>query len=162
MLTSTMRLAVPGPPKPKGSLKCIGGRGRHQLIEDNKAAGPWRKTIADAVRRKWPEHQYADPGQPVGAELIFTVDRPAGHHGTGRNAGVVKASAPAFPVARSSYDLDKLVRLALDALQDTPVLPDDAAVAQIEARKTYPRQDDGLDDDDVLQWPGVVIRLYPL
>lgn len=163
MLTSAIRIVIPGDPAPKGSLKCIGGaKGKgHRLIEDNARTKPWRDKVADACRRKLnPTRHHAAAGQPIGAEITFTITRPKGHYGTGKNAGVLKTSAPAFPVSHSTGDVDKLLRLILDALQDADVLPDDCAVVDTISRKRYP-VDESM-DPDVLAHPGVVIRLHPV
>lgn len=158
MLTTELTISIPGHPAPKGSLKCIGGRGRHQLIEDNARSKPWRDVVAYWIRKSW--HQHADPGQPLGVEVTFSLPRPKGHMGTGANAGHVKQSAPDHAVSHSTGDVDKLARLVLDAIQDTDVLPDDSAVIELTARKTY--YADEQPDYDVLGYPGVVIRLYPI
>lgn len=157
-LTTELTISVPGHPAPKGSLKCIGGRGRHQLIEDNARSKPWRDVVAYWIARSW--HQHADKGQPVGIEVTFSLPRPKGHYGTGGNAGHVKASAPDHAVSHTTGDVDKLARLVLDAIQDTDVLPDDSAVVELTARKAY--LEDEETPDDVLGYPGVVIRLYPI
>lgn len=161
MLTTGVRIVIPGDPAPKGSLKCIGGpKGKgHRLIEDNTRTKPWRDKVADVCRRRLEKYRAA-AGQPVGAEITFTLARPASHMGAGRNAGVVKTSAPAYPVSHSTGDVDKLLRLILDALQDADVLPDDCAVVETTSRKRYP-EDESL-DPDVLAHPGVVVRLYPI
>lgn len=157
-LTTEQVISIPGWPAPKGSMKCIGGKNRHQLIEDNKRSKPWRDVIALWIRRSW--HEQADPGQPVGVEVTFALPRPKGHYGTGANQGHVKASAPDHATSHSTGDVDKLARLALDAIQDTDVLPDDSQVVELLARKAY-LADDG-PEGDVLHYPGVVIRLYPI
>ena len=160
MLTTGVRIVIPGDPAPKGSLKCIGGKGGgHRLIEDNSRTKPWRDKVADACRRKLDRYKAA-AGQPIGAEITFTLARPQGHTGTGRNAGVLKPSAPAYPVSHSTGDVDKLLRLILDALQDAEVLPDDCAVVETTSRKRY-TADESI-DPDVLAHPGVVVRLYPI
>ncbi len=159
MLTTELVLSIPGHPAPKGSMKCIGGKGGgHRLIADNKRTKPWRDAVALWVRRSWT--QTVDPGQPVGVEVTFSLPRPKGHYGTGANAGHVKASAPDHATSHSTGDVDKLARLVLDAIQDTDVLPDDSAVVELTARKAYLGLED--DHDDVLGYPGVVIRLYPI
>lgn len=160
MLTSAIRVVIPGDPAPKGSLKCIGGaKGKgHRLIEDNARTKPWRDKIADATRHRLQPYRAA-AGQPIGAEVTFTLNRPRSHYGTGRNAGVLKMSAPAYPVSHSTGDVDKLLRLVLDALQDAEVLPDDCQVVDTTSRKRYIA--DGSYDPDVLAHPGVVIRLHP-
>jgi Holliday junction resolvase RusA-like endonuclease len=162
-LTRELVITIPGRATPKGSLKCVGRRGRvnHVLLEDDKsgAGKAWRNTIAGWVRRRWPADQYAAPRQPLGAEITLTLIRPASHYGTGRNAHTVKPSADLLPVGHSTGDVDKLLRNVLDALQDTDLLPDDCAVIEATARKTYVNGPAGVPDR--LEYPGVVIRLYP-
>jgi hypothetical protein len=165
VLTHEIRAVIPGHPLTKGSMKCIGRRGRvaHVLIEsdDSGAKARWREFIATNTGRAWPAGQHAVKGQPLGAEITFTLDRPKSHYGTGRNAGKVKASyASAFPVGHDTGDIDKLLRLILDALQDAEVIPDDCAVVETLARKTYVSS--AVEVPDALGHPGVVIRLYPL
>lgn len=158
MLTAELVIRIPGHPAPKGSLRCRRDPS-HRLIEDNKRTKPWRDSIAAWVTRKWPTDQYADKGQPIGAEVTFTLDRPRYHYGTGRNAQTIKERyTTARPVGHDTGDADKLLRLVLDALQDTDVLPDDCAVVETTARKAYT----GGAGPDVLGYPGVVIRLYPV
>lgn len=164
MLESEWRITIPGTCQPKGSLKCVGRRGKvaHVLIEDNSDATPWRKTVAGWLVRKWPS--VAAKHQPLGAEVTFTLPRPASHYGTGRNAQRVKPSAPAYPVTHGTGDVDKLLRLILDALQDSGHMPDDAAVIEVATRKAYPVDlvDGTPDPYDRLPYPGVCIRLYPI
>lgn len=134
-IVSPLVATIPGHPAPKGSLRCIGGPGgRHRLIEDNKRTKPWRDRIVWAFR----DTPKADPFQPIRVSLDFTLPAPQ------------RRTRP-LPVGRVG-DVDKLARLALDALQDAGVLPDDAQVVELVARKTY----------DGLPWPGVTIRIEAL
>lgn len=169
MLLNELIITIPGDPATKGSLKCVGRRGNraHVLVEQLETSGPWRNTVAGWIKAKVTTQ--ADTGQPLGAEVTFTLRRPPSHYGTGRNRHIVKDSAPKHPVGHNTGDVDKLLRLILDALQDTPLLPDDCAVVEVTARKAY------LTDKpasvllgrwaqltDVLPNPGVRIRLYPI
>lgn len=163
MLFEEIVISIPGEPYTKGSLRCIGARGKvkHQLVEQlGKDAETWRKTVAYWVRRSWMTHMSVK-GQPLGAEITLTVSRPRGHYGTGRNSDLVKPSAPAYPVGHQTGDIDKLARMILDAVQDTHVLPDDCQIVDLTARKRYPRTT-AERWDDVLGYPGIVIRLYPI
>jgi Holliday junction resolvase RusA-like endonuclease len=73
-------------------------------------------------------------GEPVGVEVIFYQPRGVGHFGTGRNAHLLKASAPTHPAVRP--DVDKYLRAVLDAL--TGVLyADDGQVTTVRAEKRY-------------------------
>lgn len=165
MLDRELVIVIPGRAAPKGSLKCVGRRGRvaHVILESDEGghAKRFRETVAMWVRRKWPTDQHAAPGQPLGAEITFTLQRPKGHYGTGRNAGKVKPSyVDALPVGHSTGDVDKLLRNALDALQDTDTLPDDCAVVEATARKFYVG-DAGEAHPDRTSYPAVTIRLWP-
>lgn len=135
-----------GLPAPKGSLKCIGRNGRHQLVEDNARTKQWREHVAYAGRRL--RIVYALAG-PLGIEVTLTVPRPA----------TVPLRKRPWPVTRSSYDVDKLARLILDGFQDARVFGDDAQVVELIARKTYP---DTPGCPDRLDRPGACIRLYTI
>lgn len=60
---------------------------------------------------------------PLRIETRFYVTRPKGHYGTGRNAGLLKASAPRYPTGRPDYS--NLVKLIEDCLTLSGVLADD-------------------------------------
>lgn len=162
MLTREVVLDIIGHPAPKGSLKCIGRNGHHQLIEDNTRTKEWRAEISTHAKRllNTPDKR-ADKHQPIGVEVTFSLERPKGHHRTGARAHQLVDSAPQYPVTRSSYDVDKLLRLVLDALQDAGVLHDDAAVVEVTTRKFY-LGGDVPDAYDRMPWPGVRIRLFPM
>lgn len=162
MLTASLTITIPGDPATKGSLRCIGrvGGRAHVLIEDHKSSGPWRKTVAGWLTRRYPEGQRAEAGQPLGADVSFTVERPKAHHVAGNRARALKSAfVDALPVGHNTGDVDKLLRLVLDALQDAKVIPDDAAIVETTARKQYVGS---LVLPDGLPWPGVRIRLFPL
>lgn len=163
VLRTEITLTIPGTPAPKGSMKCIGARGkvRHQLVEqvDNTE---WRAHVEKCARlRLTAQQHHADTHQPIGVEITLTLKRPSSQMGQGRNAGRVKASAPPRPTTHGTGDTDKLARLILDALQSAGVLVDDAQVVELTARKAYvdPAETPG---SDVLPYPGAVIRLYPI
>lgn len=157
MITREIVATVVGHPKPKGSLKCIGARGRrgHVLIEDNAGTKPWRDEIARIARQA---SQRPEKRQPITVEITSTLTRPVSHYGTGRNASKVKRSAPEYPTAHGTGDVDKLARLVLDALQDVGILGDDTQVVEVTSRKTYP---DHPLVPDALPYAGAVIRVAP-
>lgn len=148
-MTRVRAVKVFGKPAPKGSLKCIGGKGRHQLIEDNKATKPWRERIHLAGPHLQLDGQPWDG--PVGITLTFTLDRPAS----------VKPSARPWPLVRGkgSGDIDKLARTVLDGLEDAGVLTNDAQVCVLTATKAYT---DTPDVVDRMKHTGVLIRIYEL
>lgn len=158
MITKPAAFRVYGEPAPKGSLagRClthpkIGQKAlkaaRVVMSEASNRGRPWRKAIEKAA----PIHitEQADRHQPLEITLLFAVTRqPAAAH-------------RAYPAVRSSQgiggDLDKMVRLVLDALESCKVLVDDAQVTSLTARKVY------ADDPD---WgragPGLYCRLVPV
>jgi Holliday junction resolvase RusA-like endonuclease len=86
--------------------------------------------VALAVAR-----EMANPwGGPLHVGVTFSMPRPKGHYGSGRNADKVKASAPPYPVGRP--DLDNLVKAVLDALRGI-AWGDDTQVVSLRARKTW-------------------------
>ena len=122
------RLRVNGTPAPKGSLKCIGGRGpvRHQLIEDDKTGDrkAWREKLATAARAlagKLPDR--GDAGVIVG--VLALVERPA------------SAARRTLPTTRSAGDVDKHARMTLDALDDADVFRDDSRVVLVISAKAF-------------------------
>ncbi len=168
MLVGEFCITIPGKAATKGSLRCIARPGQpHRLIEQTKGADPWRKTVAGWLTRKRGDVA-AVKGQPLGVEVTFTLDRPKSHYRTKRDphTGAVKPTtlkpdAPAYPVGHNTGDVDKLVRLILDAMQDAELIPDDCAVVELTTRKAYPIPGPNPDPFDRLPYPGVRIRLFP-
>jgi crossover junction endodeoxyribonuclease RusA len=125
-----MMITVRGTPAPQGSKQHVGG-GR--MVEMSKAVGPWR----EAVRAETQLAMNGDGpiGGPARVSITFYMTRPRNHYGTGRNAHLVKDSAPAFPTGRP--DLDKLARAVLDALTMGGAWSDDSQVVHLNALKLY-------------------------
>lgn len=160
MLDREVWISIPGHPKTKGSMKCVGQNGRHQLVESHASAKPWMDLIAGWFKRKLSTRPAA-PKQPVGIECTFTLERPAYHYGTGRNAGHLKEQyVDAHPTGALTGDVDKLARAVLDSLQRAGVLDNDAQVVELVARKAYAHIHPPA-GSDVKPVPGVVVRIYP-
>lgn len=175
MIERPITLRLHGHPAPKGSLRCIGARGKvkHQLIEDERVGQKqWRAAITklagEAVQR-------ADQYQALGVDVTFTLARPADHYGSGCNAGRLNSRAPMWPTKQNTGDTDKLLRLVSDALQDSGLIVDDSQVVEVVGRKFYPvATPEALSGPhpppwaatyrppaDALQRPGAVILIYP-
>ena len=90
---------------------------------------------------------------PCEVILHFGFQRPKSHYGTGRNATIVKPSAPREVISRAAGDIDKLTRMLLDAFTTAGVWTDDALVCEMNVRKHYPGSIPELDQ------PGVVVRV---
>ncbi|GAB3224255.1 hypothetical protein GCM10027447_12690 [Glycomyces halotolerans] len=156
----SVEFTVYGLPAAQGSKRYVGhrrgadGRERAVLIEQSKRVKPWRKAVADAAVLARPVELLDGP---LVADMVFTFARPRSHFGTGRNAGVLKASAPLAPAV--APDLSKLARSTEDALTDAGVWRDDSrVVAYGRLEKVYA----GADDPDALDEPGAIIRVRSL
>jgi len=71
---------------------------------------------------------------PLDLYVLYTIERPKSHYGTGKNAGVVKASAPAYPTGKP--DADNLLKLLCDAL-NCQLWHDDAQVVDVRIGRRY-------------------------
>lgn len=130
-MTFLLTCIIPGTPQQQGSKRSLGA-GR-PFIEANRNLAPWR---ADAIARLQAEWGGCDPiTEPVSVDVAFAFARPASHFGVGRNAGVLKASAPRAKA--TAPDLDKLCRALGDALTQSGVLRDDALIAEWVASKQW-------------------------
>jgi Holliday junction resolvase RusA-like endonuclease len=130
-----LEVDVPGVPIPQGSKNAFrhSKTGRVVVIEANRDLEAWRHLVTLKARRAWGA-RLTHPGA-MDVQLIFRLPRPAGHLGTGRNAGQVKLSAPALPAVKP--DLDKLTRAILDALTQARVWEDDSRVVALHCWKFY-------------------------
>ena len=93
---------------------------------------------------------------PLVASMVFTFARPKGHYRTGRNAHLLRDSAPARP--HGMPDLSKILRSTEDALKGIVWHDDARVVGYARLGKFYA----GTDAVDVLSMPGCVIRVWPL
>lgn len=126
---------VYGQPAPQGSKVAFVNKrtGRAQMLESSKVGvDAWRSDVKSAaidfLRGRPPMIG------PVSVRIDFTQARPKAHYGTGRNAGILKASAPEFPTGRP--DIDKLIRSTLDAMTGL-MFEDDSKVVVLRSQKLY-------------------------
>lgn len=147
MITRPAAFRLFGEPAPKGSLagRVNPKNPKHVIItEDANRNRPWRRAIEKAA----PVHitERPDPHQPLKVTLLFGITR-------------TRAAADReFPSTQSAQgiggDLDKLVRLVLDALESCGILTNDAQVVELEASKVYA--------DTVGRGPGMYCRVEPV
>ena len=120
---------VPGEPIPQGSKT----KTRWGIREDNPRTRPWRNAVAA-------EADAAMDGPPVSGPLAlearFYFNRPKSHFGSGRNADLLKESAPEMHTNKP--DADKLLRAIGDSLSGV-VCRDDSQFALVTATKLYGR-----------------------
>jgi Holliday junction resolvase RusA-like endonuclease len=130
---------VLGEPQPQGSKTVIQQKGRRpRMIEDNPGTAPWRERVERAAAAAMTGRHSGYPRDlltgPLELRVTFVFRRPAGHFGTGRNAGRLKPSAPLY--VRTRPDVDKLLRAIGDAITGT-VCRDDAQLVIVHAEKHY-------------------------
>ena len=104
--------------------------GQVVMQESSAKVKPWRQDVRAAALE-------ADThfDGPVSLTVGFLLRRPASHFRTGRNAHLLRDSAPAYPGKKP--DIDKLLRSTLDGLGESGIWRDDAQVVEVVARKLY-------------------------
>lgn len=123
-----IKITVNGNPAPQGSKT----RNRAGAVyESSKAVGPWR----EAIRAETQRAAEAPIAGPVAVLIGFRLRRPRDHYGAGRNASVLRPSAPAYPAGPP--DVDKLARAVLDGLTAGGAFGDDGQVVTLACAKAY-------------------------
>lgn len=144
---------VYGTPAPQGSKRAFVAGGRAHVIESShERVKSWRQAVIDQVRSDgWllPPFPYSGP---LEVEMTFDLKRPKGHYRTGKNAHLLRDSAPAYP--SGTPDLSKLARSTEDALTEVGLWADDALVVRYALlQKRYA---------DAPRLPGAVITVREL
>ena len=130
-----------------------GGRFIVTVTDENAKAKPFMRAVRIAVGPHYQDD--AVEGVPFELEVTFHLHRPKGHWGTGRNAPLLKDSAPARPTTYP--DEDKLLRCTQDALEGI-VWANDSQVVKAVPFKVYA----GYDEAGVEQLGArIVIRRHP-
>lgn len=144
-----MRLTIDvlGHPRPQGSKRAFlhPSTGRAMMTEQTgQGLRTWREDVKHAALDAIAS--YNDPDDPmrhfpldgpVHVDVRFRLPRPKAHYRSGRNAHLLRESAPPFPVGRNVGDIEKLVRSTHDALTTAGVWADDSQVAICHAAKLY-------------------------
>ena len=126
---------IPGRPRPQGALKtfAVAGKayGRH-----TDSTLSHRAHVISTLAAEWDREPLTGA---VAVDVVFTFARPKSHYGTGRNADVVKESAPDHHT--QAPDSDKLSRLTLDGLEMAGVVRNDSQVCRLNIDKMWGRDD---------------------
>lgn len=147
-------VTVYGLPAPQGSKRHVGNG---VMIESSKKVKPWRQDVKQAALDAVATTTDWTPlDGPLVASMVFTFPRPQGHYRTGRNAHLLRDSAPPRP--DRTPDLSKILRSTEDALTGVVWKDDARVVGYARLGKFYA----GTDAADVLSMPGCVIRVWPL
>lgn len=125
-----IKFTVNGTPVPQGSGFAVSKHG--QVFNPRSAAvKPWR----EAVRAETQRAAEVPMAGPVVVSILFRLRRPKSHYRTGRNAHLLKDSAPRYPDGKP--DIDKLTRAVLDGLTEGGAFWDDAQVVSLAVDKHY-------------------------
>lgn len=159
----TIGLTVAGRPRPKGSLKCLGGAGgrRHVMVEQVEGSKPWKLRMIAEIRREFgiqPVVRAAagkrvvvgwksmrDKGGPgvwtpyagaveVTATFLFVRTLSVAPKSLGE---VIPSHQTGFPIADDFGDLDKLMRNLGDALQQSGLIAEDRLIVTWITRKRW-------------------------
>ncbi len=122
-----------GRPRTKGSVHAfLSPKGNMIRKDSNPNTKAWAGVISHAADQAGVK--------PIEGGVSLTVSfwfcRPKSHYRSGKNAHLLKASAPRHPTSRAVGDVDKLLRAVLDALTGVAYV-DDSAVAHVSATKDY-------------------------
>ena len=130
----------------KISLVILGdpkAQGRHRTYTKGRGGRPLPFAIQVDPSKKDKENlrvvvQQQAPEQPLdgplAVELSFYFPYRSGDYGTGRNAGILKESAPIYHTVRP--DCDNCIKLILDALKSV-FWRDDSLISKLSATKCY-------------------------
>jgi Holliday junction resolvase RusA-like endonuclease len=106
-------------------------RHRHRL--KGGTYDPSKKDKDDFIKviENFPEEKMTKPLKCV---LNFYCKRPKNHYKTGKNAHMLKETAPKYNI--NNKDLDNMVKFVLDALNDK-LYTDDSLIFEISCSKMY-------------------------
>lgn len=139
-----------GDPVQKGSMKCVGGRGKvkHQLIDVNarRLDHDWTPKIVKAARKLLDRRDGFPYLGPLDVVLTITVDRPR----------TVPYREREWPITRNHGDIDKHIRSVLDALTVSELIRDDSLVVHVDVWQCYP---DTWTCPGRLDRPGITLRV---
>ncbi len=124
------KLVILGKPKAQGRPRARNTSRFVQVYDDPKSAKE-KYRLEVIVQEQAPEKLL---DCPLRVDLNFYLPRPKGHYGTGRNAGVLKASAPNHHTKKP--DIDNLRKLVMDALTNV-FWRDDSLVCEGRTQKYY-------------------------
>lgn len=126
------RAFVPTDKKTGQPYRDRGGRIIVNVVDDNPDSKAWKTRVALHARQIWGARPPLTA--PLFVEFIFFRESPASRYGTGKNANVIKRSAPAFPGTRP--DVLKLARAVEDAITGV-VWVDDSQIVDERLSKRY-------------------------
>lgn len=146
---------VYGRPQSRGSKRTfLTKHGNIAMRDDNKKSKDWMTQIRAEAAKHAPSELLTGP---IELRLCFRFARPKSHFGTGRNASVLKPSAPEYHT--QTPDLTKLIRGLEDALTGV-IWRDDRQIVRYgthtewDTMKTWTTGPEGVDIEveEVTEW----------
>jgi Holliday junction resolvase RusA-like endonuclease len=137
-VTRELRIEVFGQPAPQGSKRAFINKhtGRAHVIESSHdRVKSWRQAVLEATLSHAVQPAFQALAGPVQVAMTFRMPRPKSHYRTGRNAHLLRDTAPLWPAG--TPDLSKLIRSTEDALTDAGAWLDDAQVVHHDTWKSY-------------------------
>jgi Holliday junction resolvase RusA-like endonuclease len=136
-MSGSITFFVQGIAKPAGSKRGFALKkhgvftGRVVITDDCKTSRDWKTDVKYSARAAY---QGALITGAIDVTFTFLVTRPKGHYRTGKNAGLLRDSAPKFPTVKP--DLLKLARGVEDAITGI-IWRDDCLIVDEHLKKRY-------------------------
>lgn len=128
-----LEMSIAGAPRPQGSMQLSRDpRNGHEFAKYSEQTVNHRNYVIDCIARQWKGSRHQGP---VALDAQFLFVRPKSHFGTGKNAAVLKPTAPKY--MSNAPDCDKCLRLIGDALTIAGVIEDDKLIALMRGTKKY-------------------------
>lgn len=144
-MNDPVTIRVYGTPAPQGSKRAFAIRkggvptGKVAVIESSHdRVKSWRQAVIDAAQEVSAPTLVKERlplDGPLAVSICFFLKRPQSHYSTGRNAGILKPTAPPYPSGMP--DLGKLARSTEDALTAAGIIADDARIVTEHLEKRY-------------------------
>lgn len=146
METRMITFFVHGLPKTAGSKRAFYKPGMRfpVIVDDCAKSKDWKHDVKMSALEHRPATLLTGP---LRVELTFTLPRAKGHFGSGKNAAVLKPSAPMHHIIKP--DVLKMARAVEDALTGI-IYADDSQICDERLLKWYGEQ------------PGVEVRIYEI
>lgn len=127
-MTKEIKISIPGKPVAKKRPR-FARRGKFVMAYNDQQTEEGRFLLE--LKQQWSGHPIDGP---LDIEVWFFMPRPKCHFGTGKNAGILKDSAPKYHTKKA--DIDNLLKFVFDCFNGV-VWNDDTQVVGCNAVKTY-------------------------
>jgi len=142
-MSDFIRFEVHGKASPSGSKKAFvhNRTGKVIVMDTAKNKDLWQNMVSITARNAATEKNWLQTCRAVSLSITFLFKRPKSHFGNGKNAMVLKQTAPSRHTQKP--DLTKLVRCLEDALTGT-IWNDDCQVVETSVCKKWSERDSAM------------------